>query len=226
MCVAKTASSSLGDEASVRNFVPPPGTVKKPACPARCLSGFCGLKWNAYTSAARCTSCTNHSLVDANICRFGIFIRFTAIAKRDQVAAARVRLCASGWPGGGDGRGCRGHRRSSRRRGRTASPAARLPGSAGTSQRDGAQRPGDTIVSTFTISTRGGSTTNWGRLARLASATGRVNSWGRPAACIASSSDRACGSSRAMSHQRSGDRWSDGPSAAASRGTGASPPAR
>src|SRR5262245_32383532 len=69
MCVAKTASSSLGDEESVRNFVPPPGTVRKPACPARCLSGFCGLKWNAYTSAVRRTSRTNLSSVDVNICR-------------------------------------------------------------------------------------------------------------------------------------------------------------
>src|SRR5262249_42852051 len=89
MCVAKTASSSLGDEDSVRNFVPPPGTVKKPACPARCLSGFCGLKWNAYTSAVRRTSRKNLSSVDLNICRFGIFIQFTAFAKRDRVAAAR-----------------------------------------------------------------------------------------------------------------------------------------
>src|SRR5262249_23710935 len=76
---AKTASSSSGDEDSVRNFVPPPGTVRKPACPARCLSGFCGLKWNAYTSAVRCTSRTSLSSVDVNICRFGIFIQFSCL---------------------------------------------------------------------------------------------------------------------------------------------------
>jgi len=41
-------------------------------------------------------------------------------------------------------------------------------------QPDAAQRPGTRSSSTFTISTRGGSTTSWRRRARRASATGMV----------------------------------------------------
>src|SRR5262245_58626017 len=76
--VAKTTSSSFGDEDGVRNLVPLPGIVRRPVCPARCGSGFCGLKWNAYTSPVRCFFPRSASLVDRNILRFGIFTLYLA----------------------------------------------------------------------------------------------------------------------------------------------------
>src|SRR5262249_38229861 len=76
--------------------------------------------------------------------------------------------------------------------------------------------PGTRSFSTFAIAARGGSTTNWRRLARLASATGKVKRGGTPEAFIASSSDWAWGSSCLIWHPV----VSAGGSAASIRATG------